>query len=319
MYGQVERALSPAPLQPGDRVRFVSPASTPDRARVMRGAGILESWGLEVDFGAHLFDELGFLAGCDEDRLSDFNTALRDPKIRAIFATRGGKGSYRIADQLDFAAARRDPKFIVGFSDITALHLSLWKHARLIGMHGGLAGVGDQIAAETSDALRGALMTTDPILLTSELAEPTSALTTEGQARGVLLGGNFSMVATAAGWALPDLSGAILLLEAVNMARGQVDRDWTMLAKSGYLDGLAGVAFGQFSGFRNQGSWTVFDYLRQHLDRLNVPVLGGLPLGHGAGPRAVPIGAIAHLDASAGTLTVMPSAVEKTALDHQSP
>jgi muramoyltetrapeptide carboxypeptidase len=302
--------LCPAPLQPGDRVRFVSPASTPDKEGVWRRARILESWGLRVDFGDHAFDERGYLAGCDEYRLADFNEALRDPEIRAIFATRGGKGSYRIASKLDFAAAQRDPKFVVGFSDITALHLSLWKRCRLIGIHGALVGADDEIAAETIQALRASLMTTDNIVLKSENAEPTSVLTTSGEATGVLLGGSFGMVATAAGWALPDLAGAILLLEAVNMAHGQVDRHWTMLSESGFFEGLEGVVFGQFFGFRSHGSWTVFDYLQEHLDRLNVPVLGGLPLGHGECPRATPIGAMAHMDASAGVLTVMPRVTE---------
>ena len=94
--------LIPPRLKPGDKVRFVSPASTPDREQVMRRAKILEEWGLRVDFGEHAFDKLSFLAGTDEDRLADFNAALNDPDVRAIFATRGGKGSYRIADRLDF-------------------------------------------------------------------------------------------------------------------------------------------------------------------------------------------------------------------------
>jgi len=113
-----DSALTPAKLRAGDKVRFVSPASTPDRESVLRGSEILESWGLRVDFGEHAFDKLGYLAGTDEERLSDLNLAFGAPEIRAIFATRGGKGSYRIADGIDFDAVSRDPKFLVGFSDI---------------------------------------------------------------------------------------------------------------------------------------------------------------------------------------------------------
>ncbi|WP_412474589.1 S66 peptidase family protein [Rhizobium sp. WW22] len=128
--------LMPPPLRPGDKVRFVSPASSPDRDMVLRHAEILKGWGLNVDFGEHAFSKWSYLAGTDEERLADLNAAFRDPKVRAIFTTRGGKGSYRIADQVDFAAVRRDPKFVIGFSDITALHLSLLKHCHQVGIHG---------------------------------------------------------------------------------------------------------------------------------------------------------------------------------------
>ncbi|WFU07832.1 hypothetical protein QA646_10920 [Rhizobium sp. CB3090] len=141
-------------------------------------------------------------------------------------------------------------------------------------------------------------------MIRSRLEEPTSALTTEGSVTGRLIGGNLDMVATAAGWALPDLRGAILLLEAVNMYRGQVDRQLTMLRKAGHLNGLAGVAVGQFTRFEFDRRFSVIDILREHLDTLGVPVLGGLPLGHGRSPLNVPIGAVAVLNAKAGTLTV---------------
>lgn len=95
-------------LRAGDRVRLISPSSPADRASVVRFARVLESWGLEVDFGKHVFERIGFLAGTDENRSADLNDALRDPAIRGIFVTRGGKGAYRIADRIHVAAVRRD-------------------------------------------------------------------------------------------------------------------------------------------------------------------------------------------------------------------
>lgn len=197
--------ITPPKLRPGDKVRFVSPASTPDKDATIRRAKTLESWGLRVDFGTHAFDKTGYLAGTDDDRLSDLNDALRDPDVRAIFATRGGKGSYRIADQLDFAAAQSDPKYLVGFSDITILHLSLWKRCKIVGIHGAL--VDDEngsIRADSVQCMQHALMMNEEIILHSRRRESTSALTTKGVAEGRLIGGNLSMIATAAGWALPD-------------------------------------------------------------------------------------------------------------------
>jgi len=297
--------LWPSRLKAGDKVRFISPASTPDREAVFRRARILESWGLEVDFGEHAFARNAYLAGTDEERLADFNAALRDSRVRAIFATRGGKGSYRIADQADFEAARKDPKFIIGFSDITILHLSLWKHCRLVGIHGALMEDGNgNIPAESSASLKGAMMGSDDLVVRSRMDENTATLTTGGTARGVLIGGNLDMISTGAGWALPVLKDAILLLEAVNMYVGQVDRQLTMLRKAGHLDGLAGIAVGQFTDFKPSAGLTIVELLRQHLWPLNVPILGGLPLGHGTAPLSIAVGAMADLDTASGTLHI---------------
>jgi len=295
--------LTPPKLRPGDLVRFVSPASTPDRDQVMRRVKILEEWGLRVDFGAHAFDKLSFLAGTDDDRLADFNAALRDPDVRAIFATRGGKGSYRIADRLDFEAVRRDPKAVIGFSDITALLLSLGRNCRLVGIHGSVM---DEAGSHpTNVALRRLLMEGGNTVLAARRNESTAALTTRGLACGRLVGGNLDTIAACAGWALPRLDGAILLLEAVEMQPGQVDRQLTMLRKAGHLDGVAGIAVGQFTGFKPfSGGLTIEDLLRDHLQPLGVPILGGLPVGHGEHWLPLPHGAPALLDASRRTLMV---------------
>ncbi len=261
---------------------------------------MLESWGLDVEFGEHVFRKVAWLAGTDEERLADFNAALRDLSVRALFTAAGGKGSYRIADRLDFAAARSDPKFLVGISDITALQLSLLKHCRLISVHGSL--VPDGQGGET---LRKALMTSEGICLRSRADEPTAALTTEGTARGRLIGGSLLPMSAAAGWALPSLKGAILLLEAVNMTPGVMDSQLTMLRKAGHLAGLAGVAVGQFTDcFKPINGFTVVDLLRGHLEQLGVPILGGLPVGHGHQPETTLVGAMAFLDAASATLIV---------------
>jgi len=295
--------VSPTPLRPGDLIRFVSPASTPPRDEVDESAEYLRGLGYAVDFGPNAFNKLNYLAGSDDERLSDLNDALRDPKVRAIFATRGGKGSYRIAERLDFDAARRDPKFLVGFSDITALHLALLRGGAGGAIHGALRGD----ARDTTDSERGPSLTTllshpGPVRIPALPDEPTTALSNGRSATGPLIGGNLDMVTTCAGWALPPLDGAILLLEAVNMFLGQIDRQLTMLRKGGHLDGVAGIALGQFTDINPSGSWTIVDLLRQHFGPLGVPILGGLPLGHGANSENIPLGHLTHLDGAAGVL-----------------
>lgn len=295
----------PRPLQPGDKIRFVSPASPCDRADIEEAAAAIRLWGLDVDFGEHAFERLNYLAGTDEQRLADVNLALRDPQVRAIFATRGGKGSYRIADGLDIAAARKDPKFVVGFSDITILQLALWNHGIGGAVHGAFQGDDRDWQADGDVApLRAILMGSPATILAPRDDEPTASLTTSGIAQGALVGGNLDMITTAAGWALPRLDGCILLLEAVNMFLGQVDRQLTMLRKGGHLDGVTGIAIGQFTDFKPSGTLTITELLREHLQPLGVPVLGGLPLGHGPGALSILMGRATVLDADRRELRV---------------
>ena len=294
-------------LRPGDRVRLISPASTPSSAEVQYATKVLQGLGLQVDCGEHVLDAVGYMAGTDEDRLQDLNDALRDPGVAAVVATRGGKGAYRIANGLDLIAARDNRSLMIGFSDITVLHLALWRGCRLPGIHGAAWGA-DEFGPDMAASFRRAIMLSEPTEVRSVAAEPTAELTTTGRASGPLVGGNQYMVATSAGWNLPSLNGAVLLLEAFGMRLGHIDRQLTMLTNAGLLRHVVGVAVGQYTDCgpdaTTQGDWTAIDVLRDRLHRLGVPVLGGLPIGHGRPATAVPVGTMATLDADAGTLTV---------------
>lgn len=304
-----KEALIPARLKSGDTVRLVSPASTPTREWVYKQKIFLESLGLKVEVGKHALDEYGYMAGKDEDRLGDLNDAFRDPNVKAVIVTRGGKGAYRIADGLDFKAIRDNPKLLVGFSEITILQLAIWKHCRIVALHGAVWD--ESFGTETSKSFRDAVFNSSPVTIAARKDEPTLALTTRGKVTGTLLGGNQDMIATAAGWTLPNFDGAILLLEDVDKRLGFIDRQLTMLHNAGHLNGLVGVAVGQYfkcgGDATTQGEWTAVDVLRDRLARLNVPVLGGLPLGHGDNPLAVPLGTEATLDTETKTLVVNPA------------
>lgn len=306
----LRQALLSPRLNPGDRVRFVSPASTPDRELVATGVELVTSWGLQVELGDHSFDRHGYLAGTDEDRLADLNDAFSDGGVRAIFATRGGKGAARIADGLDFGAVRRDPKPLIGFSDITALHLALSNQAGLVGIHGpSMSWYEPNCGPACAEALRRALMTTDEIVVRQDPKELSAALTAGEPATGFLMGGNLETIRCAIGADLRSLAGGILLFEENRgTGLGMVDRQLTQLMRSGVLSGLRGVAIGQITGFEDDLSngWTVLDVLRDRLANLDVPILGGLPIGHGAQPATVPLGTLATIDPAAGTLTVAP-------------
>jgi muramoyltetrapeptide carboxypeptidase len=276
---------------------------------------MLTSWGLRPEVGEHVFDQWGYMAGRDEDRVADLNSAFREPGVRAVLAAMGGKGTYRIVDDLDTDALRRDPKPVVGFSDITHLHLALWARCRLSCLHGPFPDT-DWCGPASVDAVRRALMTTDPVIIHRDTSEVSAAVTVEGTATGVLVGGNLDAIRTEAGAGLPHLKGAILFLEHKRgTGLGEVDRALTQLTRTGALDGLHGVALGQFLGFDQDaddptlGGWGIADVLRDRLTRLGVPVLGGLPAGHGPHPPTIPLGTRAIIDTAAGTLTVQPAVV----------
>ena len=293
-------------LHLGDRVRFVSPASTPARDAVARGARVLESWGLEVEIAPHAFDEVGYLAGTDRDRLSDFDEAFSDPAVRAVFTTRGGKGSYRIADQIDVAAVRADPKPLVGFSDITYLHLALQRAGAWVGFHGPSVNWAEDGRA---DPLRRALMSTEPIVVQNDGDAYTAQLGAGEPATGPLIGGNLDCLSRSVGWATPHLDGAILLLEDQHgTGLGQIDRCLHQLTKSRVVDRIAGVAIGSFGEFETSeaAGWTLADVFSHWLDRLNVPVVGGLPIGHSRDAVTVPLGTRTSIDPPSGTMTISP-------------
>ncbi|MEB0042280.1 MULTISPECIES: LD-carboxypeptidase [unclassified Pseudomonas] len=300
--------LHPQRLQVGDAVALVSPAGPVPQARVEAAVKVLTSWGLQPRVYPHALDKYSFYAGSDEQRATDLNDALADPEIRAVICNRGGYGVQRIIEHLDFDAVRRDPKLVLGFSDITALHAALWCNARLATIHGP---VGAQLerGGLTNSSVKHTLMTAEPTLIKADPTEATVGVRRQGIVNGLLLGGNLSLLSTSVGTPfMPDLNGAILLIEDVGESAYRVDRLLTHLRNCGILQRVAGIAVGQFSEpLGVSGQVTLVDVLRERLCDLGVPVLGGLSIGHGDPNIAVPLGTYATLDADTGTLWVAPA------------
>ncbi len=203
----------------GDLVAVVSPSSTPTEEHLRSLIIELESWGLRVTLGEHVSGTHGPFAGRDADRLDDLNAAFGDPEVRAVFASRGGAGAYRIVDGIDFDAVRADPKPVIGFSDITNLHVSLLAETGLVTIHGCLGE--NQVAADVHSLLMGAeglMISSDPTVLSAPIVVP-------GIASGRLVGGNLREFAGSVGAGLPDLAGTIVFLEDLrHVGIGQVDR-----------------------------------------------------------------------------------------------
>ena len=301
--------VRPPALSPGDLVMLVSPSGPTRVERVRRGVELLESWGLTVALAPDVYARKGFLAGTDAQRLADLNLAFADARVRGVICTRGGYGAQRIVDGVDLATVRADPKVVVGFSDITALQLALWRGARLATVHGpGAAWLDERTGPASAESLRSAVFSAAPVVVARDPAEDTAAVVLSGHARGPLLGGNLCLLAASLSTPdFPDLTGAILLLEEVQEAPYKVDRMLTQLRRARVLDGLAGIALGQFTECADEWDVSIVDVLGERLGDLGVPVLGGLPIGHGPGQLTVPVGTPATLDTAAGTLTVEPA------------
>jgi len=299
-------------LREGDLVALVAPSGWVPAARAQAAVTVLTGWGLRIRMGKHALGRHTYLAGTDEERRADFNDALRSPEVRGVLCLRGGYGAQRIADGLDLDAARADPKLVLGFSDVTALHLALWAGAGLPTVHGPTVTQLDRGAESlTATSARHALMSGEPVKVTATAEERTHDLRLPGRASGRLLGGNLTLLATSVGTRFrPDLRGAILLLEDVHEEPYEIDRYLVQLARAGWLDDLAGVAVGQFTDCTTHDAYqpSVVEVLAERLTPLGVPILGGLPIGHGDQQVAVGLGVTAVLDATAGTLVVDPVA-----------
>lgn len=242
--------------------------------------------------------DLPFLAADDRTRLTHLRRAIEDPRVEAIFCVRGGYGTMRLLRWLPAASLRAAPKPIIGFSDITAL--LAWANVQgVAAVHGPVLSQVHNLPRHDMDALFGLLEGRPPSPLRG--LEPL----TRGRARGPLMGGNLTVLCHLLGTPyLPDPTGRILLLEEVNEPPYRIDRMLTHLGLAGVLDRVAGVLVGELSGCDARGPGTVDGVLRDRLGRLDVPVLTGAPVGHGARNLALPLGVPVALSADQGSLTV---------------
>jgi muramoyltetrapeptide carboxypeptidase len=312
--------LRPPALRSGDTIELVAPAGAiRDAAAVEAFRNALEQAGLKVRLDPALVTRRHHeLAGTDAERSAELNRALRDPEIRGVFAARGGYGLTRILDTIDYDALRRDPKVIIGYSDLTALHLACARRARVVTFHAPMSGtwLDDRDTGPTFAARSFRDMVLEPVQAfpwTIPLP-PGRALERVGggRAEGRLCGGNLSLICATLGtpYAL-EPAGRILFLEDVNEAPYRVDRMLSQLQLAGVLDAVAGIVAGRFSydddapGDAKANEARIADILREYLARSGKPAVLGFPVGHVADNATLPHGARVRLDADAGTLEIL--------------
>lgn len=315
-------AIRPPRLEAGDTVGIVAPASATFQSMdVTIARESLEALGLKVRIGAHLLARHGYLAGSDEERAADINEFFLDTAVKGIFAIRGGWGSSRVLPYLDYDAIRRNPKVVIGYSDITALHLAIQAKTGLVTFHGpnGMGRWDEWSLGYFKRVLFGgeAVLMENPSELSDRNAlTPTEHRTqtiTPGSARGRLLGGNLTVLTAILGSPyVPSFDGAILFLEDVGEDLYRIDRMLTQLKLAGVLSRIHGLVFGTCAecepgeGF---ASLTLEEILADHVEPLDVPAWFGAMIGHQMPQWTVPVGIEAEIDAVKATIRLLSPAV----------
>lgn len=310
--------LLPLPLNAGDTVALVSPSKATDEPLDLQIAQeVMQALGFKVKTGKHLAARRGHLAGTDAERASDINAMFADKEVKAIICLRGGSGAARVLPLLDYDLIRKNPKILLGYSDITALHNAIHAQTGLVTFHGP-NGTGSWNSFNADQFrrlfLQRELMQYQNVLDGGDELVPRANRTvtiTGGTVQGELIGGNMTVLTALAGSPyLPDFTGKILFLEDVEEAPYRIDRMFSTLKLMGALDKIAGFIFGGCTDCRPSGGygWLTMDQIfNDHIKPLNVPAYRGAMIGHIKQQFIVPVGGKIELDADAGTFRLLDS------------
>jgi muramoyltetrapeptide carboxypeptidase len=311
--------VKPKPLRPGDLVAVVTPSTyVSDPVQMDLAIRTVEHFGLRARLGANVRKRSGYLGGSIDERVADVHAAFRDPEVKGIFCIRGGYGSPQLLDRLDYALIRRNPKVFAGYSDITALHLAILRHAGLVTFHSPvvLSRFTDFSQRHFREAVFGGpasrTIVNPPEDNPLRPLHPTRAIR-PGKVRGPLVGGNLTLLSALMGTPYePDTRGRIFFLEDVGEEPYRIDRMLTQLRLAGKFDQCAGVVVGECvdcnprefqPGF--QSTFSLNEVLEDILGTLKVPVLTGLLIGHTNDQATLPMGVPAELDTANASLTVL--------------
>jgi muramoyltetrapeptide carboxypeptidase len=312
--------VKPRALKPGDTVGLIAPASyTFDLWSLDDAAARVEALGLKPKFGKHVRGRRGFLSGTDDERLEDLHAMFSDPGVSAVFALQGGYGTPRLLDRIDYGLIRRNPRILLGYSDITGLHLAIGRKSGLVTFHG--PNMIGSLPPRTVELLKKALFVAEPIgeLTNPDEPDPLNVefplrTVTPGIARGRIVGGNLTLVCATMGTPYEiETKDRIVFLEDTGEAPYRVDRMLVQLRLAGKLQEAAGIVFGTCtdcgpgkSSF--ELSLSLSEVLMEQLGTLRVPVLAGLVFGHTKEKSVLPMGVEAELDATNRRVRILEAA-----------
>ena len=310
--------LLPKAIQKGDTVGIISPsAATADRMEFTYAKEAMEALGFKVKLGKNLTNRFGHLAGTDQERAEDLNQMFADSEVKAIVCIRGGSGASRILPLIDYDLVRKNPKPLMGYSDITALHCALHSQTGLISFHGP-NGSGSWNSFNVRQ-FENMFFNREKVTFKNEggkgdeLVLKANRIQTlkPGTAEGKILGGNLTVLSALSGTPYyPDFQNAILFIEDIGEDPYRIDRMMSTLQLNGTLNKIKGFIFGQCSDCKpggGYGSLTVDQILDQYILPLNIPAYTGAMIGHIPRQFIVPVGAKVKMDADAGTFTLTQS------------
>ncbi|MBM4763414.1 LD-carboxypeptidase [Bacillus sp. B15-48] len=299
--------MKPKKLKKGDTVGIIAPAGTPQREKLEKGVEFLREVGLKTKLGRHIYRKNGYLAGSDEERVEDLHSMFADSEVKAIFCARGGYGTARIAERIDYELIKKNPKIFWGYSDITFLHLAIQKRTGLVTFHGPMIASdygSDEIDSLTKNSLKQ-LFEPNPLQYSTEQSPLETVV--DGVAFGPLIGGNLTLITSTLGTSFEiDTNGKILLIEEINEEPRAIDRMFNQLSMAGKLEGAAGILLGDFHHCISESpaSFELEEVLEHYIKRVNKPTLAGLKIGHCQPNLAVPLGVNAILDSRQQQLIV---------------
>lgn len=311
------RIIKPKKLNPGDVIGIISPASsTDDFTKVNRGVSYLEKVGYRVEIGKNVGQESGYLAGSDAQRVADIHEMFKNKNIKAIFSIRGGYGSGRLLDKIDYKIIRSNPKIFVGYSDINALQVAFFSKTGLITFAGPMVAVDfhDEVSKFTEEVFWRTITSNKPIGRIKNPRNEKIYVLNKGRAVGRILGGNLSLLTSLYGTEyFPKLKGAILLLEDVNEAPYRIDRMLNQLRLAKVFKQIKGIILGHFVDCiepdPTKRTFSLNEVIIEYFQGLKIPVVYNIRHGHVKENITIPYGLRCVLNASRDYIEITENAV----------
>ncbi len=289
-------------IKPGDKIALVTPAGPINTAKLSNAVQIVESLGLKPVWGDKVHKHYGYLAGTDQERLEELIEAYQNPAIKGVFAIRGGYGTLRLLDKIQYEIIEENPKILLGFSDITALQIAIYKKVKLPSLHTNLSSLAHQYTQEIFKKIVFEKKRVTLDFHTDFTPQPSTIVA--GEAKGILIGGNLTLLTSLIGTKfLPRFKGKIVFLEEINEPPYKIDRMLTQLFLATDIEQAAGIILGIFNKCNRenfykkpQDSLTLKDVFLDKFSNFNGPVIGGFPLGHINKMAILPIGTRVYLN-----------------------
>ena len=315
----MKKCLKPKALAPGDTIGLITPSSSITEEKLAKAISNMELLGLKVKLGKHIKVINGYLAGTDKQRLEDLHNMFADDDVDGIWCIRGGYGVGRILPKINYKLIKKNPKVLIGYSDITALLIAIHKKTGLIGFHGPLAS--SDFTDYSVKHLKGVLMnptsyyTIGHAIDIDDLKDKAyhSKVIRVGKAKGELTGGNLTLLAAAVGTDFqPKFKNKLVFIEDIGEKPYRLDRMFTQLLQSTDLHKAAGIALGVFEDCEakeGDRSLSLMEMFNDRLGHLNMPIIYGLSLGHIKNHMTLPVGIKAELDTMKRTIKLLESGV----------